>query len=385
MVSLYKVIKIYLEFYMNIFLTAFIFIFLVFGCATPVTQRGEIDEVAVERERDIQEEIALKSLINAQKELSTIAYPIQKQGVDLCGDKVAGFLGAFVLTKDAFAKELQDASSRLYKNDFNPKVITVIPDSPADRAGFKVGDSVLEVAGTSIQGNKNGVASMLEEFRKEVIAKNNVVFKLEREGKTVLAEVEPELACDYPVIVTPGDSINAFADGKQVVITKGMMRFIETDDELALVVGHELAHNTMNHVPKKIRNYWLGAILDILAAGYGVDTQGAFGKMSANAYSEEFEAEADYVGLYFVARAGFDVSEAPTFWRRMAAEHPKGTQDFYGATHPSSPERFVALENTAQEIIEKQETSQTLEPNIQQRTTNPVDEESGPPSGVSGY
>jgi len=364
-------------------LTLVLFVLIITGCATPVTQPVEIDDVEVERERDIQEEIALKSLINAQKELSNIAYPIQKHGVDLCGDKVAGFLGAFVFTKDAFSKELQGASSRLYKNDYVAKIIVVIPDSPADRAGFQVGDSVLEVAGSLIQGNKNGIANMYKEFRKEVVLNNKVVFKLEREGEKVFAEVEPEMACDYPAIVTLGDSINAFADGKQIMITKGMMRFIETDDELALVVGHELAHNTMKHIPKKMRNYWLGAIFDILAAGYGVDTQGMFGKMSSNAYSEEFEAEADYAGLYFVARAGFDISEAPTFWRRMSAEHPSSTQDFYGATHPSNPERFIALENTAQEIIEKQESNQPLEPNIQQRKTTSDSDGSGHPSGVT--
>lgn len=368
---------------MKVFVPVFIFIFLIVGCATPVTQPVEIDEVAVERERDIQEEIALKSLINAQKELSKIAYPIQKHGVDLCGNKVAGFLGAFVFTKDAFSKELQGASSRLYKNDYVAKVILVIPNSPADRAGFEVGDSVLDVAGTAIQGNKNGIANMYKEFRKEVILKNNVIFKLGREGRTILADVEPEMACDYPAIVTPGDSINAFADGKQIMITKGMMRFVESDDELALVVGHELAHNTMKHIPKQMRNYWLGAILDILAAGYGVDTQGRFAQISANAYSEEFEAEADYVGLYFVARAGYDFSEAPTFWRRMAAEHPKGTQDLYGATHPSSPKRFIALENTVREIIEKQETNQSLEPNIQKLKSISDNGGSGPPSEVT--
>ena len=198
----------------------------------------------------------------------------------------------------------------------------------------------------------------------------------------MFADVESEIVCDYPATVTTGDSINAFADGKQTILTKGMMRFIETDDELALVVGHELAHNTMKHISAKKTNMWLGAIFDILAAGYGVNTQSAFAKAGANAYSQDFESEADYVGLYFVAKAGYDISEAPTFWRRMAAEHPQSTQDFYGSTHPSSPERFIALQNTAQEIMDKQENNQPLEPNIQERTA-PSNSNNGPPSGIN--
>ena len=57
-----------------------------------------------------------------------------------------------------------------------------------------------------------------------------------------------------------------------------MMRFAVDDTDLAIVVGHELAHNVMTHSSKKMANYVLGSIVDILAAIYGVNTQGMFGQ-----------------------------------------------------------------------------------------------------------
>ena len=82
--------------------------------------------------------------------------------------------------------------------------------------------------------------------------------------------VHAATACRYPVALLEDDSINAFADGKMVGITMGMMRFSETDDELALVIGHELAHNALGHPTKRRVNVTLGAILgaavDVAAA-----------------------------------------------------------------------------------------------------------------------
>jgi predicted Zn-dependent protease len=107
-----------------------------------------------------------------------------------------------------------------------------------------------------------------------------------------------------------------------VTVTSGMVRFCQTNDELALVVGHEMAHNAMNHMKSKRANAAGGLIVDILFAAIGVNTQGGFAKLAGNAYSPAFEQEADYVGLYYTARAGFDISSAANFWRRMAIADP---------------------------------------------------------------
>ena len=73
---------------------------------------------------------------------------------------------------------------------------------------------------------------------------------------------------------------------------------------------------------------------------------------------------ADYVGLYFVALAGFDPNRAASAWRRMAVVNPAAI-DHVG-THPTTAERFVALEAAAREISTKIAQGQPLRPNMQE-------------------
>jgi predicted Zn-dependent protease len=79
-------------------------------------------------------------------------------------------------------------------------------------------------------------------------------------------------------------------------------------------------------------------------------------------YSQDFESEADYVGLYVVARAGMPIDNAPRFWRRMGSQVAPGAIS-HGTTHPPTAQRFVALEAAVAEIKAKQAAGQPLLPN----------------------
>lgn len=169
--------------------------------------------------------------------------------------------------------------------------------------------------------------------------------------------------CRFPVVLVKDQEINAYADGKKVYIPVGMIRFVENDDELALVVGHELSHNILAHSNKKLGNAILGTLVDVLVlATTGVDTGGTFGDAGAKAYSKGFESEADYLGLYITARAGYDIDTAPLFWRRMSIEHPSAIIERYNSTHPSNSARFASLAATADEIRLKQDNGLALLP-----------------------
>ena len=129
--------------------------------------------------------------------------------------------------------------------------------------------------------------------------------------------------CNYPVSLVNDDAVNASADGQQILINTGIMRMVENDDELALVIGHELGHNTMNHVTNVKKIMRATAILEVLAGGDGSLTN-VVGQFASELYSVDHEREADYVGMYYMERAGFDSTSVATFWRRMTAENPAG-------------------------------------------------------------
>lgn len=167
--------------------------------------------------------------------------------------------------------------------------------------------------------------------------------------------------------------VNAFADGEKIVVNPAMMRFARDDNELAFVLAHELAHNILRHPQSTQTNAMAGGIVgllvDSLAASQGVNTQGAFSNIGMNTavlrYSSAFEAEADYVGLYIMANAGLDYANAANFWRRMSV---RDTDAIYtSTTHPSNPERFVAMQKTTNEINDKKARRLPLLPEIRRQ------------------
>jgi len=179
-------------------------------------------------------------------------------------------------------------------------------------------------------------------------------------------------SCAYEINVkntsNSSENLNAYADGKTINITSAMARFADDDSELAYIIAHEAAHNIMGHVDSTKRNalggMLIGAIADAIAARQGYDTGGDFTKAGMEggvlAYSVDFEEEADYIGLYILARAGYEYQHVPEFWRRMSLENPESI--YLSTTHPSNASRYVVMRKVIQEIDAKKSAGQRLAP-----------------------
>lgn len=335
------------------------------GCAMPVTQRVAVSEASVRAEAERQREIAARTWVEEQKRLSRVHGLLATRAADLCGADVGPFHGAFTMRRPR--GEMGDAFGRLYGVSEVLTVLFVLEGSPSDRAGLKAGDLVVRV---------NGVSSTDEEALRDLTEKlapqAPIELELRRDGAPLALRVLPEKACRYPALVTEDPAINAFADGRRVLVGRGMMSFARDDNELALVLAHEMAHNVMKHMEARQRNMGLGLLADIAAAilSRGQVATG-FAQMGAMAYSQEFEAEADYVGLYILAAAGLPIEGAPGFWRRMAAAHPASIRTNHAASHPSTAYRMVALEETVKEIRDKQAKGLPLAPNLKEGRAAP--------------
>lgn len=176
--------------------------------------------------------------------------------------------------------------------------------------------------------------------------------------------------CTYNFVLMKEGPINAFADGKSIHVSPAMMDFAVDDNDLSIVLAHEYAHNMLQHVAKTQNNAGVGGLLGTLAdaalQSQGYSTGGALGNFGAQQavmrYSQSFESEADYVGLYVAANAGIPIEKAPDFWRKFAAALPDSI--YVGTTHPTSAERFVSLEKTMLEIMWKQQQKQPILPNV---------------------
>ncbi|MBM5459091.1 M48 family metallopeptidase [Pseudomonas sp. P66] len=154
------------------------------------------------------------------------------------------------------------------------------------------------------------------------------------------------------VNVIDEDVVNANCGpgGKIVVYTGLVKRLNLTDDELAMVLGHEIAHALRQHGREQAS---ANAVFE-LAGGVGANVlkAGSLGKsaitkvLSAGVglpFSRRDEEEADLIGLELAARAGFDPRAAITLWQKMAALNKGASIPAFLSTHPTDEERMKVL------------------------------------------
>lgn len=158
--------------------------------------------------------------------------------------------------------------------------------------------------------------------------------------------------------------VNAFCmpGGKIGVFTglfhkeKGLVD-INSDDEIAAVMSHEIAHATMRHVTRRLTTMQgAGVLSNVVSIGVGKSVGGNWARFTDQifntgaalyfpGYSRKHETEADKVGLYYMTKAGFDPKAAVRIWQRAASRNKKGgqTSQFF-ATHPANGERARYLQ-----------------------------------------
>jgi predicted Zn-dependent protease len=156
---------------------------------------------------------------------------------------------------------------------------------------------------------------------------------------------------------------NAFVlPGRKIGVLEGMIRVAQGDGELAAVIGHEIGHLQAEHSRERVsaetlRQWGLQLISFLLqvndiafaqeiAALLGVGVE--FGLVRP--YGRNQELEADRLGLFTMAKAGYDPREAAELWRRMD-QHTRGGPPALLSTHPAPRERIRAIEELIPEAI----------------------------------
>jgi predicted Zn-dependent protease len=156
----------------------------------------------------------------------------------------------------------------------------------------------------------------------------------------------------WRVAVVRNDQVNAnaSADGTIVVYT-GILPVTQTEAGLAVVLGHEVAHVVARHSGERLSQMLVAQNLSNVAAAFASPQyQGAVGAALGLGtqygvllpFSRQHESEADHLGIYYMAKAGYDPAEAPRLWERMSAKGKATTPEFL-STHPSDATRIAQL------------------------------------------
>lgn len=295
---------------------------------------------------------ALLALQQMDERVATIGHRLALANLELCGARRMPLSGLLFHAIEQYGADARADAAASFGLGTEPAVLVVVPGSPAEQAGLQPGDALLSIAGHSFppvkterKGNYRRV-QQVEEHLLATLMTGPVFIEYRRGGEARAAVLQPEPGCLSRVQIVPSTKLNASADGTYVQLTSRVVDYVKSDDELALVIAHEMAHNILSH----------RARLDAQNVSRGIfkAIDGSAGKIRAT------EVEADYLALYLMARAGYDIGAAPAFWDRFG---PGGILEIFSdGTHPGQGSRVEAAERTIAEIRAKQRQSLPLVP-----------------------
>lgn len=180
---------------------------------------------------------------------------------------------------------------------------------------------------------------------------NAVATYLQQEGKTELMN-----GYDWSFKLVVDTAVNAFCmPGGKIVVYEGLLPVTQSETGLAVVIGHEVAHAIAKHANERMSQQ-MATSLGLSMVDAIIPQKNALLKAYAPAvlglgaeygimlpYSRKQEYEADHLGLIFMAMAGYDPSEALSFWSRMAANSKTSMPEIL-STHPSDEKRIANLQ-----------------------------------------
>ncbi len=270
------------------------------------------------------------------------------------------YLGFYLFNIDKYRKQLYNLSE-----DKGCVIGLVIKNSPAERAGIKAGDVLISIDETTIYNAADFYA-----VRKRFAIGKTVKLEISQGGETKTVFVRTgSIPLNIPIVMVDSQEVNAAAGSDGIFVTYGLMLFAKSDDEIAAVLGHELAHIVRGHLIKAqgtqiisaLAAIALGIVAEKASPGSGEAVMRGVGGVSdlfGARYSRDLEREADYFGTKYVYLAGFDVDVCATFEERFAIEIPQSMVRNYLSTHPSSPERMLRIKKTIAELKAKGKTAQ---------------------------
>ena len=170
---------------------------------------------------------------------------------------------------------------------------------------------------------------------------------------------------EWEYILIDDNQVNAWAmPGGKVAFYTGILPITQDETGLAVVMGHEISHVVANHGRERISQTLAaqtGLSLAAIAAGQGessltgdmiLQAAGAATNLGLLKFSRTHESEADKLGLYFMALAGYNPQEAVAFWERMAAKSGGQAPPEFMSSHPSHQTRINDLKKNMPKAME---------------------------------
>lgn len=304
---------------------------------------------------------SLRNLVAMQDRLDRVAAPLLLKNAELCKTQARNLLGFTAKNRYSYTTEYLEAAEELFGLQEKLQVIGVLGGSGAALAGVKRGDTLLKIEDKDLPQGQNAERLAATILAPMVARKTKVTMLISRNGEPMTVTVPLTRACGFRVELGNADNVATYADGQRVMVTRGMLAFTKSDEELAYLIAKEMAHNALSHPAKNRTFSSMGAMIDnllqakpdlsLLITGGGI-----------KAYSAELDGAADNLSFYMLARAGYNIDNARGFWQRLASQYPASVLNSHTALHPATSARMVAMDKAYAEIRNKQTLKKPLLP-----------------------
>lgn len=274
-----------------------------------------------------------QALVQADSRLVAIGRRLARGGAGLCKGAVSN-PGWTIEDSEQFPPALRSTVSAALRLGEYPTVAAVEQGSAAARAGVRPGDQLVAISGQALPPASARATRARQERIEAAMLRDDLEIIVQRGEHAIPVHIAREPGCASEFLIGRGRGLRAASsDGARVVVSAEIVDFAASDDELALALAHELAHNILGH-------------------NKGFAAQRVAGDDRSGAKSRDRELEADRWALYLMARAGYDIGVAPGFWRRWGPRTSFGI--FSDGTHPGWRERAARAETEIARIKARQ-------------------------------
>ncbi len=325
---------------------------LLSGCVETLPQRsGDALDLGLPlvHRNDAATRDALKAIAASQERLDFVAAPLLIKNQNLCKTLARPLLGITAKNKYSYSAGLAAAAQEALDLGEMLQVTGIMAGSGAARSGLQRGDVLMSAGNQPMPQGPNAEYDAPAVVVPLLIGQSSIKLTVLRNGKSNTISVPLTKACAFRVELGNADNINSYADGRRIMVTRGMLKFVRSDEELAFVIAREMAHNALGHARK------LGtaaAARNAISSLMQVTPQ--FGSTHSTAsikpMPKEMDALADRLAIHMLARGGYRLDGVIPFWQRLAQQVPEGVSDGHTALHPATAQRLAAMEKSVSEI-----------------------------------
>lgn len=265
--------------------------------------------------------LSIRTLGARELRVATIGYRIAAANAAMCRTPVM-MSGMIVHDLTQYDPAARPAVSRAFSLNAGFGVLEIVPGTEAERVGLKIDDEIVAVGGHSVEDpaafqQRSPSYTRVERFLtllSDTLRDGSTDILVRRKGEMMRMSLSGRPGCGGEVKLTDSSTVNAWSDGKHVVLSTAIEQMASNDNELAFVIAHEMAHNILNHF-----------------SASNSDSRSLFGLLGLGASSgRNMETQADGFAVPLMSAGGYAPEGGISFlenarrrmWWDISLDHP---------------------------------------------------------------